>query len=262
MAPKAPDREGANRFSSVKLGYLRHIVQSLVLVLLLYSLASYSFPIALLWRLDPLLAFSAALSGAVLPIPFLVLAVAMLLASVALGRAFCGWICPLGFVQDLTSHGRRKNWMPEGLRYVKYALLLGGLLLPIFAGWSFLEWITPISVLPRGLSPIWGPYDQALLAAFVLLFILVFSAVTEKRAWCRYACPLGALLSLPSAIKAVGIEIDQEKCIRCKRCERVCTMGIIDIDRQGGLRWDSECIACLACRDICPVDAIGLTLRS
>jgi NAD-dependent dihydropyrimidine dehydrogenase PreA subunit len=40
------------------------------------------------------------------------------------------------------------------------------------------------------------------------------------------------------------------------KCDEQCTMGVLDVGNQSGLRWDSECILCMACRDICPTKAI------
>jgi polyferredoxin len=395
--------EDRSILSSLKLGYLRHVVQAQVLILVLYGLAVSSLPIHILWRVDPILGISAALAGEVLPVRFLMVGGAMLLASLIVGRAFCGWICPLGFILDLLHSVRRLpgrlgrgpricegvrprpssshlmfciggdrvighviwvkvtdeglgepsaegairgfvkdhadagdfaeireislkgefggkvqkrkvlrlfeefardrrfagiaavandpstvsilreggyqqiaagRWgrafaielgkgpkIPESLRYLKYALLLGGLVMAAIAGWTFLEWITPLSVAPRGLGPIYGPAEGILVGLVVLVVAIAFTALTEERAWCRYVCPLGALLSLPSARKLVGIRLNVRRCIRCLRCERACTMGVIDVKGQSGLRWDSECIACMACRDACPVDAIGLAVQ-
>ncbi len=250
-----------NFFSTIKFRYIRHIIQAQILILVLYAAANYSLPIRLLWYVDPLLSIPAALSGAVIAVPLLMLGAAMLAAGMAFGRAFCGWICPLGFVQDLTSFGRKKSWMPEASRYVKYAILIAGLIMPVLAGWTFLEWVTPMSVLPRALGPIWESYDSLALGVVVFLVAVFFAVVTEKRAWCRHICPLGAILSVPASKKAIGISVTEERCIRCLKCERSCTMGIIDIKGQLGLRWDSECILCLACRDACPTNAIGPVLR-
>ena len=118
MADRADANQAMNRrfLSTIKFRYIRHIVQAQVLVLILYAVTNYSLPIRLLWHVDPLLSISAALSGDVTPAPFLMLGAAMLVGSIALGRAFCGWICPLGLVQDLTSFGKRKKWVPEALR--------------------------------------------------------------------------------------------------------------------------------------------------
>jgi len=371
--------------STIKLGYLRHVIQAQVFILVLYAMAEQDLPVKVLWRIDPVLSISAAVAGQVFPLRFLLLSSLFLLASVIFGRAYCGWICPLGFVQDMISSarsigsrigigmkvlyevshpgssvhlviGRGKDdvighvvykkpgrglhglleglgpvspseamqineiWLtseyrgrieekvlrfaeklarsreftyiiaqpsrhseimlyrdsgyeegpqglfyrhlggrlrtPEFFRYAKYALLIGGMVTSLAAGWTFLEWLTPMSVLPRALTPLLGV--EVTVIGLSILALVALLAIIEKRWWCRYICPLGALLSLPSARKILGIRLDEKKCIRCLKCERACTMGIIDVRGQSGLRWDSECIGCLACRDVCPADAIGL----
>jgi NAD-dependent dihydropyrimidine dehydrogenase PreA subunit len=150
--------------------------------------------------------------------------------------------------------------VPEHLRFVKYLLLLGGLVMPIIIGWTFLEWLTPLSVLPRAFSPVWGVTQGVVIGVSIFLFVIIVSVI-EKRWWCRYVCPLGALLSLPAVRKILGIRLNEKRCIGCLKCERNCSMGIIDVRGQSGLRWDTECITCLACRDVCPKDAIGLDVR-
>jgi NAD-dependent dihydropyrimidine dehydrogenase PreA subunit len=67
---------------------------------------------------------------------------------------------------------------------------------------------------------------------------------------------LGAVLSLSSVKKAFEIKIEEEKCVECLKCETNCSMNVIDVKGQMGLRWGSECISCLECRDVCPADAI------
>jgi len=244
-----------------KFGYARRIVQAAFLALVVFAVADYSLPVLLLWRLDPLMSISATLAGEVVPVKFLVLAAAMLGAALFLGRAFCGWVCPLGFIQDMVAFGKKKNRMPEGFRYVKYALLAGGLVLPVLAGWTFLEWFSPLSIIPRAIAPVWVPWEGMLAGIFIFVVVVALAAAVEKRAWCRHVCPLGAALSIPSAKKLAGIEVDAKKCKKCLECEKKCTMGVIDIKGQLGLRWDSECVACLACRDACPEGAIGPVFR-
>jgi ferredoxin len=372
--------------STIKFGYLRHVIQTQIFILVLYSMTEHDLPVNVLWRIDPVLSISAAVAGHIFPLRFLFISSLFLLASLIFGRAYCGWICPLGFVQDMISSaksliqrtgtgmkvlyefshpgssvhlviGRGKDdvighvlykkaessmhgllgdlgtgrsgeimqineiWLtsayrgrlegkvlefaekfarsrefthivaqpsrhgeitlyrnsgygespqgtyyhplggrfqtPEVFRFAKYALLIGGLMTSVAAGWTFLEWLTPMSVLPRALSPLWGIIEGTIMGISILILVVLL-AIMEKRWWCRYICPLGAILSLPSARKILGVRLDEKKCIRCLKCERACTMGIIDVRGQSGLRWDSECISCLACRDVCPADAIGL----
>ncbi len=246
--------------STVKIRYLRYMVQAQILILLLYALAAPNLPLKFLWGLDPLLSLSPVLSRAVFPVSLLLIGAGMILFSSAFGRVFCGWICPLGFIQDLVPSIHRKSRLHSDLRLLKYVVLLAGLVLPVIAGWSFLEWISPLSATPRALGLIVSPKVFLPSSALIVLLAALLS-VLEKRAWCRYACPVGALLSLSSARKSLHVRIDRERCIDCLRCEEACSMGIIDVKGRHGLEWSSECILCLSCRDVCPKDAIRVELE-
>jgi polyferredoxin len=92
----------------------------------------------------------------------------------------------------------------------------------------------------------------------ILLLTVLFTVLTERRAWCRHICPLGAALSLPSIKKKFKIHLDSNKCIRCLKCDEACTMGVCSIENLSGLRYDNECTLCMNCRDVCPVNAINL----
>jgi len=253
--------EGRSFASSMKLRYLRHIVQAQVVILLLYGVSNPSAPIKILWKMEPILSISSAIAGTAVPVELYLLSASMILIAALFGRCFCGWICPLGFIQDLAAFGKKRLSIPEEVRQLKYALLFGGLIMPFFAGWTYLEWIAPMSIFSRAIGSLTGHYDGMLFGLSLFLIALILAGFTERRGWCRYICPLGALFSLISVRKSVGIKLEAEKCIECLRCERECTMGIIDVKGQKGLRWDSECITCLACRDTCQARAISLAFR-
>jgi NapH/MauN family ferredoxin-type protein len=237
---------------------LRHIVQAQVIILLLYGITRPSAPIKLLWTIDPILSLSAILAGTHVQILSLVPAIIMLIIAVILGRAFCGWICPIGFIQDIASFGKKTNLLPERFRLLKYTLLVGGLIMPIFSGWTFLEWFTPLPLFTQTFGTFLGHVNGIHVGITIFLLSVTFTVVSERRAWCRYVCPLGALLSLPSAHKIFRISLNKKKCIKCLECDERCTMGVIDIKNHSELKWENECILCMACRDTCPVNAINI----
>lgn len=252
------DIEAKSIFSSVQIKYIRHIVQAQVIILFLYGISRPSSTLNLLWKLDPIQSLSAILSRSNIPLLSLVAAIIMLIATAIFGRAFCGWICPMGFIQDIISFRKFRKWLPVRFRLIKYILLVGGLLMPILSGWTFLGWFSPIPLFTQSLSPFFGRAYFIHSGIVIFIFSVFFTILSERRAWCRYVCPLGALLSLPAASKLIKILLDKNKCIKCKKCDDFCTMGICDITNQPELRWENECILCMACRDICPVNAISL----
>jgi MauM/NapG family ferredoxin protein len=96
------------------------------------------------------------------------------------------------------------------------------------------------------------------LAALLLVGIVALNAV-RARFWCRYLCPLGALLGLVSKV-AIVRRVVGSNCIECQRCARACPTGTIDADR--GYQSDpSECIMCLDCVPVCARDQQHFAVR-
>jgi NosR/NirI family transcriptional regulator, nitrous oxide reductase regulator len=148
------------------------------------------------------------------------------------GQAWCGYVCPFGALQELTSRlGRRLGWrsypdrqLEQKARYLKF-VLLAGMLVAVWlsgdAGWAGFD---PMQQLFGSELAGW----TLLLAAIVLLASLFY-----VRFWCRYFCPLGAFLALTNKLAllqslapkrrfehcdlGVRAEFDVD-CIRCNRC--------------------------------------------
>ena len=82
--------EDRSLLSTIQIKYLRHIVQSQVLILILYSITNPSSPIKFIWRLDPIISLNAILTGTRVPFLSLMPAVIMIIAAAFFGRVFCG----------------------------------------------------------------------------------------------------------------------------------------------------------------------------
>jgi ferredoxin len=92
-----------------------------------------------------------------------------------------------------------------------------------------------------------------LLAVLPLAAILYLNTI-EKRFWCRYLCPLGAIVGLGSKVAWVRRVVNEKSCVQCGDCVKVCTMGAINPDT---IKQDpAECVMCLDCAPVCPKTAI------
>jgi len=190
---------------------------------------------------------------------FIFLAIVMM--SLVIGKSFCSWICPIGFLsENLGEFGekvfKRKIQMPKlidiPLRSLKY-LLLGFFVYVIF-------FVMDILALKQFLD---GPYNQvadikmyyffARISKFSLtvIIILAFLSVIFKNFWCRYLCPYGALLGLIGLLSPIRIKRDVESCIDCDKCSKACP-NFIDVARKKYVISD-ECTSCMNCIDACPV---------
>lgn len=247
--------------SSIQIRFLRHVVQGQFLILFMYGVTRPDSPESLIWGLDPVQGISASLLGYGLSCAAFVAVSIMVLASAVMGRAFCGWLCPVGLVQDVASLRGIGYRTPRWLRLVKYALLAGGLFSLIALGWTFLGWLTPLSLFTRSVTPLFWPGLGIQVGTLILVASMVFTILSDKRAWCRYVCPTGALLSLLASRKLVGIGVDEGRCIQCQRCEDACSMGVCEAKGHPEFKWENECVLCLSCRDACPTGAMGIEYR-
>lgn len=85
----------------------------------------------------------------------------------------------------------------------------------------------------------------------ILAVVIVFSMMIFHP-FCRYLCPLGAFYSMFNPIGFYRYRVDEDKCIRCGKCEKVCKMNINPCKSPNSL----ECIRCDDCKKACPEKAI------
>lgn len=96
-------------------------------------------------------------------------------------------------------------------------------------------------------------YNQNLLIGSIFFVVLGLNLL-EKRFWCKYLCPLGALLGLFSRFSLLRRAVSED-CTECGACGRAC-QGNASPDHKG--QWkDSECLYCWNCDDVCPQNAVS-----
>lgn len=195
----------------------------------------------------------------------LVLAAAVLLTAVIARSAFCGWICPLGFLQDTVSGlsaflQRRIAGLRQAVRLIKRrgAFLAAvdrplRLLKYLVLAWSLWGAATYGFMLFRDYDPWAALLDIAhptITFGMVVLVVTLVASLFVGRPWCRYACPLGAAGGLFGRLSPVYLERDKESCTSCTLCARSCPMGL-PVDRETTIRH-ADCMGCLECTAACP----------
>jgi polyferredoxin len=186
---------------------------------------------------------------------------AFLLMSILLKKAFCSWLCPVGtFSEFLAGIGRRifgrnlhlPKWADVSLRSLKYILL--GLFVAVIGAMSA-EALLGFMSTPYGLLAdvkMLNFFRDMGITAAVVLGLLVLLSMLVQNFWCGYLCPYGALLGLASLLSPVKIRRDEEACIDCGKCARVCPASL-KVDQLVQIS-SVECSACLQCVTACPAE--------
>lgn len=174
--------------------------------------------------------------------------------------AYCGWLCSCGALAE-TMGDRHREKMPHGrwtnrLNLVGQGLLVvAGLQLLLHATAWTTGWAWAGVAADAGLKQGWKPVVDFFLAG-ALGTGLYFAY--SGRVWCRFACPLAALMHIYARFSRFRIVVEQKKCISCNACTTVCHQGIdiMNFANKGLNMEDPECVRCSACVQVCPTEVL------
>lgn len=172
-------------------------------------------------------------------------AVAKIFGPLIFGRGFCGYACWTAMVLDFLPYKTRalsrKNigW----IRYLTFALSF------LFVSTLFLLKV--------------GSLERIMFWAFLignLAYYLVGIALAflfkDNRAFCKYICPVTVFLKPMSYFSLVRIRCDENKCISCGKCKKVCPMDVEMTDNSRKRKNGTDCILCMECVKVCPKGAL------
>ena len=182
----------------------------------------------------------------------------LLIYGIIGGRAFCSWVCPMNIVTDSALWLRRKLQLNEIQfntpinRRIRYWILLLALLLSIFSGVAAFEFVSPISMLHRGL--IFGMGFGW--AAVIVVFL--FDLLVLKNGWCGHVCPLGAFYSITAKFHWIKVQHTAENCTNCNKCFVVCPEPQVlkIVGKESGAIKNGECTNCGRCIEVCDDKAL------
>ncbi|MEI7426264.1 MAG: 4Fe-4S binding protein [Candidatus Moraniibacteriota bacterium] len=142
------------------------------------------------------------------------------IASLFLGRVFCGYFCPLGAMQEWLRFIGKKVGLKKDIeipekwdkyfRYIKYAVLFAVIYFSFYLGDLIFRNYDPYNALMHfGIE-----FEEKMIGYGILVLVLV-SALFSKNLWCRYFCPMGAFFGIMKKISFLEIKRDTKTCISC-----------------------------------------------
>jgi NosR/NirI family nitrous oxide reductase transcriptional regulator len=186
--------------------------------------------------------------------------------------AYCGWICSCGAMAETLGDTHRHK-MPHGavwnrVNMVGQAILAIAFLLLILrvVGWTTqgTDFGGTINATFNGMFQSWSLFGIQLNYKYVVDLFLAGAVGYgtyfwfSGRVWCRFACPLAALMHIYARFSRFRILADKKKCISCNVCTSVCHQGIdvMNFANKGLPMEDPECVRCSACVQSCPTGVL------
>ena len=188
----------------------------------------------------------------------LVLAGIVLISAVLFGPLFCGWVCPFGTFQDWIGKLGKKLFkkrygkiipktLDQVLRYLRYVVLI----------WVVVMTAKSATLIFADYDPYYALFNfwtgEVAITGYVTLGLVILLSLIVPRPFCRYACPMGALIGMTNWFRIFPVRRKAATCIDCGACDRACPMGI-SVSTGERVR-DHQCISCMECTSeaACPV---------
>jgi len=196
---------------------------------------------------------------------FLASLILMPILAFALGkRWYCSWVCGCGGLANTfgdpwrhLSTKTRWSWKVEMVTI--HSVLLFALLTTAFvmARPLFDQAMPSLREFSFNVQKTYGFFISTMLAG--TLGVILYP-IWGTRFWCRFLCPMAALLGLIQKFSRYKITINGELCMACGNCSKYCEMGI-DV-RSYAMRGEdfrrASCVGCGLCQHVCPRGVLRL----
>lgn len=223
------------------------------------------FPVTI-YYFSPVIAVYGAFQGVVSG--SLVVFLLMFIASLFLGRFWCGYLCPAGGLQEICSIASSKKAKGGKWNWIKYFIWV-----PWIGSVAFLlvsSGVNNIDMLYQtyhGISV--GELSAYIVYYGVVGLIVVMSLTGGKRAFCHYICWMAPFMIIGLKVRnflrlpSLNLKVSKHKCINCRMCNKKCQMSleVSEMVQRGSVN-NLECILCGECVDICPKGAIKYCFKS
>ncbi len=211
---------------------------------------------------------------------FLAMFFAMMIPSLIGRKLFCGWVCPLGVLQELTNKipfkFKRKKFNFAAFNSVRMSLLVMFVLTMFAVRNQIIDLATKFSL--DGTTGVWAAssafsiYDPlnffellhwSIDTTFLIMMpILLLVSLVYYRPFCYSICPIGAVTWLLEQIAPGRIRVDHSKCNSCGICVDKSPCPTIAVLIDSSRKIAPDCTSCGECLATCPTDAIRFSFKA
>jgi len=189
----------------------------------------------------------------------------ILLGFPFVGRLWCA-VCPFMIYGEVTQ--KLSQWLFPNRKLKQWHRELA----EKWGGWFLFGLFTLIFLWEE----LWNLENTAYLSSCLLLLItagaMIFSAIFERRFWCRYLCPIGGMNGLFAKLSMTELRAQQGTCsaecttYQCykggpQKGEGMETNGCPLYSHPAQLEDNRDCVLCMTCLKACPHRSVEFNLR-
>ena len=170
----------------------------------------------------------------------------------------------MNLITDLANYIRRKAGFNSiqkkqpASRNIRYWVIVMSLIISYVLGITAFEFISPISIIHRGIIFGLG------LSWAAMLIIFFFDLFVLKNGWCGYICPLGGFYSIISKYSLIRVHHNVDNCTECMKCKEVCPeMQVLHMITKESLPvLGGECTNCARCIEVCDDESLYFSIKN
>lgn len=193
----------------------------------------------------------------------------MMVAAMFLGRSFCGFLCPMGCLQECAGviNGKAaKQGKRSWIKLIIWVIWLGAVAVSFLCGKGEVK-ADFFYMTQNGVSI--AEVQNYIIYYSVILLVLVPALLHGRRAFCHYICWMAPFMMLGEKIGQVlhlpqlHVAATKDACVSCKKCNGACPMGL-DVEKMVQEKKScksADCIRCGACVDNCPKKALSYSWK-
>ena len=191
---------------------------------------------------------------------FFYITILVFIAPLFIGRIYCSYLCPVGFIQDIAFKIIKSKKVTKGFSslcfFISNFILISSLLL-IFTSSNYQGIFDHFTNFVRLFSLTLAAGVVGFIFIFLFISCLLIAPLFSPRFFCQSLCPSGALYRILNQHSSLDI-IAANSCNRCGICETQCPTLCI----QDGVIAKEACITCFECLESCPQKAFDIRYKS